>query len=196
MRGVGSAFGDRFGAEVWTYKRGLGFGSDFGVVLHGVVTNLPHMDIPSLPSSHTLSSILAPISSPTNPLVMSIMPPMIGCAAMLALGSKKAPPTFDGDELQIAEFLEIYECCIDDAQLPQADWVPFFFRYLSRSQRDIFEVFEGVELANWGAFEAAIHESFAGAFKTKKYTLTSLDNFIKLSARNPILSDMALCAYH
>ena len=115
---------------------------------------------------------------------------------MPAPGSKKAPPTFTGDEQQIAEFLEIYERCVDDAQLPQADWVPFFFRYLSRSQRDIFEAFEGVDAADWNTFKTAIHESFAGTFKTKKHTLTSLESFVKLSASQPVLSDVALRAYH
>jgi hypothetical protein len=45
-------------------------------------------------------------------------------------------------------------------------------------------------------FRAAIHESFAGAFKTKEYTLASLDQFIRQSAAQPIVSDPVLRAYH
>ena len=115
---------------------------------------------------------------------------------MPAPGSKKAPPMFDGEEDHIAEFLDIYECCIDDAQLPQMDWVPFMFRYLSRSQRDIFEAFDGFETADWTSFKSAIEESFAGAFKIKRHTLASLDNFIRASANAPITVDSQLRAYH
>ena len=127
---------------------------------------------------------------------MSLLTPTTGRAAMPAPGSKKAPPTFNGDEQLIAEFLEIYERCVDDAQLPQADWVPFFFRYLSRSQCDIFEAFEGVEPPNWDTFKESIQESFAGAFKSKKFTLAALDTFIKQSALQPISSDSAMRTYH
>jgi hypothetical protein len=63
---------------------------------------------------------------------------------------------FNGEEDQIAEFLEIYERCVDDAQLPQSDWVPFMLRYITRPQRDIFEAFDGFESANWESFKSAI----------------------------------------
>ena len=127
---------------------------------------------------------------------MSQVPQLTGKAAMPAPGSKKAPPTFDGEEDHIAEFLDIYERCIDDAQLPQPDWVPFMFRYLTRSQRDIFEAFDGFETADWTSFKSAIEESFAGAFKTKRHTLASLDNFVRVSASTPITVDSQLRAYH
>jgi hypothetical protein len=127
---------------------------------------------------------------------MSVVPPITGWAAMPAPGSKKAPHTFEGDEQNIAEFMDIYKCCIDDVQLPRTDWVPFLFRYLSRAHRDIFEVFDSVESADWDVFQAAIHESFARAFKTKKYTLVSLDQFIRQSVAQPIVSDPVLWAYH
>ena len=74
--------------------------------------------------------------------------------------------------------------------------MPFFFCYLTRVQRDIFEVFDGVTSSNWGLFKEAVHESFAGAFKVKKHILASLDTFIKQSASQPILSDSAMHAYH
>ena len=115
---------------------------------------------------------------------------------MPAPGSKKAPPTFNGEEDQIAEFLEIYERCIDDAQLPQSDWVPFMFRYLTRPQRDIFEAFDGSETADRPTFKSAIEESFAGAFKAKKHTLASLDHFVRVSADVPISFDSQLHSYH
>jgi hypothetical protein len=38
---------------------------------------------------------------------MSLVPPITGQAAMPVPGSKKAPPTFEGDEKNIAEFMEI-----------------------------------------------------------------------------------------
>lgn len=115
---------------------------------------------------------------------------------MPAPGSKKAPLTFDGDEQQITEFMDVYERCIDDAQLPRSEWVTFLFRYLTRFQRDIFEAFDGVDPADWDIFKAAIHESFARAFKAKKYTLASLEQFVKQSSANPIQSDPAFRAYH
>ena len=51
-------------------------------------------------------------------------------AAIPAPRSKKAPKMFEGDEDDIAEFLDVYESCADDAQLPKADWVKVMFRYL------------------------------------------------------------------
>ena len=52
---------------------------------------------------------------------------------MLAPRSKKAPKMFEGEEKDIAEFLEVYECCADDAQLSKTDWAKFMFRYLDQS---------------------------------------------------------------
>ena len=57
-----------------------------------------------------------------------------GKAAMPAPRSKKTLKMFEGDEDEIAEFLNVYESCADDAQLPKVDWVKVMFRYLDRSQ--------------------------------------------------------------
>ena len=46
---------------------------------------------------------------------------------MLAPRSKKAPKMFDGDEDDIAEFLAVYEQCMEDAQLPDTDCVKVMF---------------------------------------------------------------------
>jgi hypothetical protein len=95
------------------------------------------------------------------------MSQLIGKAAMPAPRSKKAPKMFDGDDDDIAEFLEIYETCAGDAQLPKAEWVKVIFRYLDRSQRLIFEAFNGYAAEDWDVFSAAIKESFGGPFKQK-----------------------------
>jgi hypothetical protein len=155
--------------------------------------NTPLSNLLSLsPSTHNFHP-----DTPTTPNTdMTMVPQLTGKAAMLAPGSKKAPVTFNGNELDVAEFMDVYECCIDDAQLPRSDWVPFLFRYLSRDQRDIFEASNGVDTAEWDTFKASIHESFAGAFKTKKYTMAYLDQFIRQSPLTPIQSDPAPRAYH
>ena len=49
---------------------------------------------------------------------------------MPAPRSKKAPKMFEGDEDDITEFLDVYESCADDAQLPNADWVKVMYRHL------------------------------------------------------------------
>ena len=109
---------------------------------------------------------------------------------------KKAPDMFNGDEDDIAEFLEVYERCADDAQLPKKDWVKFMFRYIDRSQRLTFEAFEGYATEDWEVFSDAIKEAFGGAFQTKKCTRATLDSFIQTSATNVITTDTELRVYH
>ncbi|KAF8514532.1 hypothetical protein JB92DRAFT_2670666, partial [Gautieria morchelliformis] len=115
---------------------------------------------------------------------------------MPAPRSKKAPKTFEGDEEDIAEFLEIYECCADDAQLPKAEWVKFMFRYLDRAQRLTFEAFDGYATEDWDVFSTSIKEAFGGAFQTKKCTRATLDSFIQASAAELITTDTELHVYH
>ena len=61
-----------------------------------------------------------------------LMSHLSGKATMLAPLSKKAPKMFEGDEEDIAEFLKVYKCYADDAQLPNMEWVKFMSRYLDR----------------------------------------------------------------
>ena len=46
---------------------------------------------------------------------------------MPAPRSKKAPKMFDGNEDDIAEFLDVYEQCTEDAHLPNTDCVKVMF---------------------------------------------------------------------
>ena len=124
------------------------------------------------------------------------MSQITGKAAMPAPRSKKAPKMFEGNEEDIAEFLDIYECCADDAQLPKEEWVKIMFRYLDRSQRLTFEAFDGYASEDWEVFSASIKEAFGGAFQTKKCTRATLDSFIHTSAAELITTDNELRVYH
>ncbi|KAF8490190.1 hypothetical protein JB92DRAFT_3129037 [Gautieria morchelliformis] len=116
----------------------------------------------------------------------------IGKAAMPAPQSKKAPKTFEGDEEDITKFLEIYECCANDAQLPKAEWVKFMFRHLACAQWLTFEAFDGYATEDWDVFSASIKEAFGGAFQTKKCTCATLDSF----TAELITTDTELHVYH
>ena len=115
---------------------------------------------------------------------------------MLAPRSKKAPKMFDSNEDDIAEFLDIYEQCAEDAQLPVTDCVKVMFWYLDRSQRLTFEAFEGCTNGDWDTLKAAIKEAFRGAFQTKKCTCLTLDSFIHVAATKVITTDIELWVYH
>jgi len=119
-----------------------------------------------------------------------------GKAAMPAPGSNRAPKMFDGKEEDIAEFLEQFENCADDAQLPETEKVPFLFRYLSRRQRDVFITFDGYSPAVWDTFKKSIEEAFEGAFKEKKYTRQSLIQFTRSRSNIKISTDAELRTYH
>ncbi|KIJ42802.1 hypothetical protein M422DRAFT_253891 [Sphaerobolus stellatus SS14] len=119
----------------------------------------------------------------------------IGHAAMPAPGSNRAPKTFDGSEDDIADFLELFENCADDAQLPDKKKVAFIFRYLSRGQKDVFKTFEGCAELDWPKFKTTIEEAFEGAFKEKKYTRQSLIQSTWNNATLPIQTDTELRAY-
>ncbi|KIJ22736.1 hypothetical protein M422DRAFT_196787, partial [Sphaerobolus stellatus SS14] len=119
----------------------------------------------------------------------------IGRAAMPAPGLNRAPKTFDGSEDDIADFLELFENCADDAQLPDRERVSFIFRYLSRGQKDVFKTFDGYEELDWVKFKAAIEEAFEGAFKEKKYTRQALIQFTRNNAALPIRTDAELRTY-
>jgi hypothetical protein len=103
---------------------------------------------------------------------------------------------FEGEEEDIAEFLEVYECCADDAQLPKNEWVKVMFRYLDRSQRLTFEAFDGYATEDWDVFNASIKGAFGGAFQTKLCTRATLDSFILTSAAKCVTTDTELRVYH
>ncbi|KIJ24849.1 hypothetical protein M422DRAFT_274269 [Sphaerobolus stellatus SS14] len=168
----------------------------------------PTLETPSsLPSTSQNSNLETPFpsdpSSPINtfPGSPSIIPAhrmttlATECAAMPAPGSNRAPKTFDGSEDDIADFLELFENCADDAQLPDTEKVAFIFRYLSRGQRDVFKTFEGYAELDWAVFKAAIEEAFEGAFKEKKYTRQSLIQYTRNHSAVPIKTDTELRAY-
>ena len=67
------------------------------------------------------------------PPIMLPMSQITGKAAIPGPRSKKVPKMFEGNEEDIAEFLDVYECCADDAQLPKDEWVKIMFRYLGQS---------------------------------------------------------------
>ncbi|KAF8498434.1 hypothetical protein JB92DRAFT_2834241 [Gautieria morchelliformis] len=119
-----------------------------------------------------------------------------GKAAMPPPRSKKAPKTFSGDEDEITEFLDVYECCADDAQLPKTEWVKFMFLYIDRAQRLTFEALDGYATEDWDVFSEAIKEAFVGAFQTKKCTRATLDAFIQTASAKIITTDTELRVYH
>ncbi|KAF8507717.1 hypothetical protein JB92DRAFT_2832685 [Gautieria morchelliformis] len=121
---------------------------------------------------------------------------LTGKAAMPAPRSTKAPKMFYGDDEDIAEFLKVYETCAGDAQLLKAEWVKVMFRYLERSQRLIFEAFDGYAAEDWDVFSASIKEAFGGAFQSKKCTHSTLDSFIQTSAAKAIITDTEFRVYH
>jgi len=126
--------------------------------------------LPSTEISPSTATITQDLLS-SQPTPSSPMPTIIkGKAAMLAPGSNCVPRTFEGREEDIAEFLEQFENCADNGQLPPSEKVLFLFQYLSRQQRDVFKMFNGYSTATWNMFKTAIEEALEGAFKEKKYT--------------------------
>ncbi|KAF8510322.1 hypothetical protein JB92DRAFT_2831609 [Gautieria morchelliformis] len=121
---------------------------------------------------------------------------LTGKAAMPAPRSKKAPRMFNGEDEDIAEFLEVYETCTGDAQLPKAEWVKVMFHYLERSQRLIFEAFDGYAAEDWDVFSSSIKEEFGGAVQSKKCTRATLDSFVQTSAAKVIITDTEFRVYH
>ncbi|KAF8530747.1 hypothetical protein JB92DRAFT_3105950 [Gautieria morchelliformis] len=124
------------------------------------------------------------------------MAQLIGKAAMPVPRLKKALMMFNGEEDAIAEFLDIYEQCADDAQLPKTERVKFMFRYIDQSQCLTFEAFEGYANEDWDVFSVAIKEAFGGVFQTKQCMRAALDTFIHTSAAKVITTDTKLRIYH
>ena len=124
------------------------------------------------------------------------MPQITGKAAMPAPRSKKVPKMFEGNEEDITEFLDVYECCADDAQLPKEEWVKIMFRYLDQSQQLTFEAFDGYASGDWEVYSASIKEAFGGAFQTKKCMCATLDSFIHTSSAELIMTNNELRVYH
>jgi hypothetical protein len=120
---------------------------------------------------------------------------LTGKAAMPAAGTSRAPKTFEGSEEHIEEFLEQFENCAEDPQLPDRDKVTYIFRYLGRSQKDIFRTLDGYEEHDWELFKTAIKDAFEGAFKEKKYTRHSLIQYTRNNANSPVGTDAELRAY-
>ncbi|KAF8525391.1 hypothetical protein JB92DRAFT_2826792 [Gautieria morchelliformis] len=81
-------------------------------------------------------------------------------AAMPLRQSKRAPKLFEGEDEEIAEFLEAYEHCADDARQSNNERVNVIFRYLHRSQELIIMAFRGYAMEDWDVFKASIKEAF------------------------------------
>ena len=128
--------------------------------------------------------------------MMALMSQLTGKAAMPAPRSEKAPKMLEGNDDDIAEFLDVYERCADDAQLLKTEWVKIMFRYLDQSQWLIFKAFDGYAEEDWEVLSASIREAFGGAFQTKKCMHTTLDPFICMSAADLITTDTELHVYH
>ncbi|KIJ39986.1 hypothetical protein M422DRAFT_174494, partial [Sphaerobolus stellatus SS14] len=108
----------------------------------------------------------------------------------------RAPKTFEGNEEDIAEFLEQFENCTEDSQLLDEDKVKFLFRYLGHQQKDIFKTFEGYDTGDWVIFLASIKEAFEGVFTEKKYTRQSIIQFSRVHSAAQITTDVELRTYH
>ncbi|KAF8577298.1 hypothetical protein K439DRAFT_1622186 [Ramaria rubella] len=172
-----------------------------------IFPQLPAIQASNLSTGGNLQATVPPLAlvsstqiTPPTPIIpttshLTVLQ-LTGKVAMPALGSKKAPRTFNGDEGEIAEFIEVYERCVDDVQLEKKDWVKFLFQYLARGQREIFKTFDGYDITDWAVFRTAIEEAFAGAFKTRRHTLLLFNLFISTTAQQPIHSDTELWAYH
>ncbi|KIJ45966.1 hypothetical protein M422DRAFT_250759 [Sphaerobolus stellatus SS14] len=137
--------------------------------------------------------LLKPIAEPR---IHSMTATVTGKAAMPALGSSRAPKTFEGNKEDIAEFLEQFKNCTEDSQLLDEDKVKFLFRYLGRQQKDIFKTFEGYNTGDWATFLVSIKEAFEGAFTEKKYTCQSIIQFARVHSAAQITTDVELRTYH
>lgn len=111
-------------------------------------------------------------------------------------GSASAPRTFDGNEEEIADFLEHFLHCAQVAQLSEADCVTFFFRYLSKDQKDFFRGLDGFKEKDWETFEAAIKQEFKEAFEDGTHTKRKLLTLIGNTAKSLIQTAQQLCEYY
>ena len=119
----------------------LSYTLHFLIYSHHPTSFLNYQIIPPLPTDRILQSITLSHSQPPSPNLppsptlaslhseptMQPMSQLVGRAAMPAPRSKKALKMFDGDEDDIAEFLDVYKQCVEDAQLPDTDHVKVMF---------------------------------------------------------------------
>ncbi|KAF8518181.1 hypothetical protein JB92DRAFT_3113142 [Gautieria morchelliformis] len=116
-----------------------------------------HSTASSSPTDLTMT-ITKPSDPPSHAVITSNAPRLV--AAMPLRRSKRAPKLFEGEEEDIAEFLDAYERCADDAQLPKNERVKVIFRYLHWSQELIFKAFDGYATEDWDVFKVSIKEAF------------------------------------
>lgn len=111
-------------------------------------------------------------------------------------GSASAPKTFDGNEEEMADFLEHFIYCAHAAQLLRANRVEFFFRYLSKPLKDFFRGLDGYKDKNWDKFEAAIRKEYKDAFdKEGQHSKRDLLTLVEDAARSPIQTTQQLREY-
>ncbi|GJJ10255.1 hypothetical protein Clacol_004481 [Clathrus columnatus] len=129
---------------------------------------------PSIPISQPTMSASPPPSVPTTRTHMPLP------------GSPQAPKTFAGNEKEIMDFVEHFELCANESQLPESERVSWLLQYLTKEWKDIFKTFDGCDEKDWTTFITTIKAEFAEAFKLKVSNRSSLLTFVKIAAKSPI----------
>ncbi|HEV7737453.1 MAG TPA: retropepsin-like aspartic protease, partial [Chlamydiales bacterium] len=150
-----------------------------------------------LPQDYPLPA--SPARSPSPNITIQIDHAMEAAAptrgAMPAPGSNRAPKTFEGDEDAVAEFLERFEDCAEEAKLSNEDKVKFIFRYLTKQQKAVFKAFKGFQQLDWDEFKSSIQEAFEGAFDNSEYTKQTLIDLVRKESAALISTDAGLRRY-
>jgi hypothetical protein len=117
-------------------------------------------------------------------------------AAMPAPGTSKAPKTFDGKDTELEDFLDHFESLAEAAKLTSSDHIAQIGRYVTRKQRNLFEVLDGYDPADWDVFNKALADLYPNAFKARHYTRQSLETFTAKAARTEIADEDELNDYY
>ncbi|KAF8574126.1 hypothetical protein K439DRAFT_1624571 [Ramaria rubella] len=130
---------------------------------------VPHLQTPSLPQN---SSNMASLTT--------------GHAAMPVPGTSKALNMFDGDDTKLEDFLDHFETLAEAAKLTDQERITKIGKYATRKQRNLFEVLEGYDPADWAMFKKSLADLYPNAFKAQQYTQQSLETFTAKSAHGDI----------
>ncbi|GJJ07908.1 hypothetical protein Clacol_002114 [Clathrus columnatus] len=94
-------------------------------------------------------------------------------------GSPQAPKTFAGNKDKIADFLEHFELCANESQLPESEKVTWLLRFLTKERKEIFKTYDGCEEKDWTTFITAIKTEYAEAFKLKLVNSETITKYFK-----------------
>ncbi|KAG0701248.1 hypothetical protein DFH29DRAFT_1000436 [Suillus ampliporus] len=118
-----------------------------------------------------------------------------GISAMPGPGSSKAP-AFNGETLELLEFLELFEDLASSCALTDADKCKMIVQYVNLETKRFWVMLTGYKSKDFGALKTNILGQYSGAAKGARYTIRDLECVVLNTAESDVSTETELLQYY